>query len=86
MEDLLQKIVVTRGVNKFFLKAILTLILLTWRIWRDNNARKWQMGLNSAFNGLKRSQNQQLDLILSQWNSVHIFIRSQYYIINKRNT
>jgi len=29
----------------------LTLILLTWRIWRaPNNARKWQMGFNSEFN------------------------------------
>ena len=32
---------------------ILTLILLTWRIWwAPNNANKWQMGLNSAFKGL----------------------------------
>jgi hypothetical protein len=31
----------------------LTLILLTWRIWwAPNNARKWQMGFNSAFKGL----------------------------------
>jgi len=31
----------------------LTLILLTWRIWRvHNNASKWQMGFNSAFKGL----------------------------------
>jgi len=33
---------------------ILTLILLMWRIrWASNNARKWQMGFNSAFKGLK---------------------------------
>jgi len=32
---------------------ILTLILLTWRIWwARNNASKWQMGFNSAFKGL----------------------------------
>jgi len=32
---------------------ILTLILLTWRIrWAPNNARRWQMGFNSAFKGL----------------------------------
>ena len=32
----------------------LTLILLTWRIWRgSNNASKWQMGFNLAFKGLK---------------------------------
>jgi hypothetical protein len=31
----------------------LTLILLTWRIWwAPNNASKWQMGFNSAFNVL----------------------------------
>ena len=31
----------------------LTLILLTWWIWwAPNNARKWQMGFNSAFKGL----------------------------------
>jgi hypothetical protein len=34
-------------------RIILTLILLTWRIWwAPNNASKWQMGFNSAFNGL----------------------------------
>jgi hypothetical protein len=32
----------------------LTLILLTWRIWRaPNNGSKWQMGFNLAFKGLK---------------------------------
>jgi len=32
---------------------LLTLILLTWKIWCvPNNARKWQMGFNSAFKGL----------------------------------
>jgi hypothetical protein len=31
----------------------LTLILLTWRIWRDpNNASKWQIGFNLVFKGL----------------------------------
>jgi hypothetical protein len=33
---------------------VLTLILLTWRIWwAPNNTSKWQMGFNSAFKGLK---------------------------------
>jgi hypothetical protein len=33
--------------------VILTLYMLTWRIWRaPNNASKWQMGFNSAFKGL----------------------------------
>ena len=36
----------------------LTLILLTWRIWRaPNNANKWQMGFNSAFNPLNTELN-----------------------------
>ena len=31
----------------------LTLILLTWRIWRaPNNASKWKVEFNSAFKGL----------------------------------
>ena len=31
--------------------SVLTLILLTWRIWwAPNNASRWQMGFNSAFN------------------------------------
>ena len=31
----------------------LTLVLLTWRIWRTpNNASRWQMGFNWAFKGL----------------------------------
>ena len=31
---------------------LLTLILLTWRIWwAPNDANKWQMGFNSAFKG-----------------------------------
>ena len=34
----------------------LTLILLTWTIWRaPANASKWRMGFNSAFKGLKVS-------------------------------
>jgi len=36
-----------------YLIAMLTLILLMWRIWRaPNNASKWQIGFNSAFKGL----------------------------------
>jgi hypothetical protein len=35
-------------------EIILTLILLTWRIWwAPNNARKLQMGFNSEFKGLR---------------------------------
>jgi len=36
---------------------MLTLTLLTWRIWwAPNKASKWQMGFNLAFNGLKNVQ------------------------------
>jgi hypothetical protein len=35
---------------------VLTLILLTWRIWwAPNNASKWQMGFNSTFKVLIQS-------------------------------
>jgi hypothetical protein len=38
------------------IKAFLTLIPLMWRIWcAPNNARRWQMGFNSAFKGLTGS-------------------------------
>jgi len=34
-------------------RVALTFTLLTWRIWRaPNNAKQWQMGINSAFKGL----------------------------------
>jgi len=34
-------------------QVLLTLILLTWRIWwAPNNASRWQMGFNSVFKGL----------------------------------
>jgi hypothetical protein len=37
--------------------ASLTLILLTWTIWRAHvNASKWRMGFNSAFKGLKNAE------------------------------
>jgi len=42
------------GVNRIVLKRILTLNPLTWKIWWANNASRWQMGLNSAFKGLKK--------------------------------
>ena len=35
----------------------LTLILLTWTIWRaPTNARKWRMGFNTAFKGLMKDR------------------------------
>ena len=40
----------------FSLGIVLTLTLLSWRIWWvPNNASKWQMRFNSAFRGLKGS-------------------------------
>jgi len=42
--------------GKWDLTWRLTLILLTWRIWRaPNNGSRWQMGFNLAFKGLNMS-------------------------------
>ena len=47
-----------QGIKQIYKHCSLTLILLTWRIWRaPNNASKWQMGFNSAFKGLKCATN-----------------------------
>ena len=41
------------------IQNVLTLILLTWRIWRvPNNASRWQMGFNLVFKGLNRAVKQ----------------------------
>ena len=41
------------GGGYVFWKPTLTLILLTWTIWRaPTNASKWRIGFNSAFKGL----------------------------------
>ena len=35
------------------IRLLITLIVLTWRIWwAPNNANRWQMGFNSAFKGI----------------------------------
>ena len=40
-----------------FESSFLTLILLTWRIWRaPNNASRGKMGFNSAFEGLNQNK------------------------------
>jgi hypothetical protein len=48
--------IILTTIHALFLSLIfvlLTLILLTWRIWwAPNNASKWQMGFNSVFKGL----------------------------------
>ena len=44
---------VIREFTKYIKTDYLTLILLTWTIWRaPTNASKWRMGFNSAFKGL----------------------------------
>ena len=44
------QVLTTRGCKEYGL----TLILLTWTIWRaPTNASKWRMGFNSAFKGLR---------------------------------
>ena len=41
---------------EMFRPTLLTLIQLTWTIWRaPTNASKWRMGSNSAFKGLIRT-------------------------------
>ena len=46
-------VVIQQSSRKILMKDILTLILLTWRIWwAPNNTSRWQMGFNSAFKGL----------------------------------
>ena len=48
----------------------LTLILLTWTIWRaSTNASKWRMGFNSAFKGLMNLK-EYVPLHLSGWRQI----------------
>ena len=48
--NVMQKILTKWNLNW---SMCLTLILLTWTIWRaPTNASKWRMGFNSAFKGL----------------------------------
>ena len=43
------------SIGVVFPSLMLTLILLTWTIWRaPTNASKWRMGFNSAFKGLNK--------------------------------
>jgi len=52
-----RKFAATDGIVEYSrFRRHLTLILLTWRLWwAPNNARKWQMGFNSALEGLKNT-------------------------------
>jgi len=50
------------------MRASLTLILLTWKIWgAPNNTTIWQMGFNSVFEGLSNV------LQRSSWPKVKLF-------------
>ena len=44
--------------NLLCLSFVLTLYLLTWKIWwAQNNASRWQMGFNLVFKGLNIIRN-----------------------------
>jgi len=62
--------------GRFSTIHILTLTLLTWRIWWAlNNASKWQMRFNSAFNELRRWKHSKIYGIL--FYKQRIFISQQ---------
>ena len=59
--------------------TVLTLILLTWTIWRaPTNVSKWRMGFNSAFKGLKKdkkNENQRMFIyVCSENGGAKVFI------------
>ena len=48
--------------------SVLTLILLTWRIWwASNNANRWQKGFNSQFKGLMKLRTVLLNCMSASW-------------------
>jgi len=50
--------------HRRFSLQVLTLILLTLRIWwTPNNASRWQMGFNSAFKGLNTGDTKKRELL-----------------------
>jgi len=57
LPELLNKEECSRVTSRYlYFITCLTLILLMWKIWwAPNNASRWQMGFNSAFEELKRS-------------------------------
>ena len=63
------------GVN-FCPFVVLTLILLTWRIWwAPNSVSKWQMGFNSAFKGLMSSISDEYC-----WDCCGIYLKYRIYL------
>ena len=60
-------LLLSRCCLRTLLVAVLTLILLTWRIWWANNASRWQVGFNSEFKGLNANAiNRQCQLWLDR--------------------
>jgi len=63
--------------NRLTYKSYLTLILLTWEIgWAPNNAKRWQMGFNLAFKGLKAKNTHTVSspvkASVRRWKEAHI--------------
>ena len=64
----------------------LTLILLTWTIWRPpTNASKWRMGFNSAFKGLKWGWIRNLVLVCAV-ETVHVNERGPKFVGRQSDT
>ena len=56
--------------NRSLRHICLTLILLTWTIWRaPTNASKWRMGFNSAFKGLNHLRQRNTKKTKVRWPS-----------------
>jgi hypothetical protein len=54
-------------------QILLTLILLTWTIWRaPTNASKWRMGFNSAFKGLITYVSKKLFVFVGKLCDLHV--------------
>ena len=63
----------------------LTLILLTWTIWRaPTNASKWRMGFNSAFKGLRGTLLINLKSTGERWRWRRLVLRKHSYVPTKQ--
>ena len=64
-------------------KNVLTLTLLTWRIWwAPTNASKWRMGFNSAFEGLNKGTESE-SLSINTWRKVSLMIKFHLGFLNE---
>ena len=62
-------------------RSILTLTLLTWRIWwASNNASKWQVGFNSVFKELILSSHLGLGLPIGPLPPGFSFLTTDYFL------